>query len=83
MLKELIKHNDTFYVVKRKIPVSHLTKKTGEVNSELFNGWKKYLNADKVLKTQTHFLYCENVDDAEWEDMPSEPLTEEPIGHGV
>jgi hypothetical protein len=28
----------------------------------------------KVLKNQTHFLFCETIQEPEWEDIPNESL---------
>jgi hypothetical protein len=56
----------------REIPHHCVTRKDGTIISELFNGWKDFLGADKVLKSDTHFMYCQNVQDVEWEDIPNE-----------
>jgi hypothetical protein len=38
----------------------------------MFNGWKEFLGADHVLRTSTHFLYCETIPDVEWEEVIEE-----------
>ena len=68
-MKELFINNGNAYVVLRKIPHYNVMNKQGSIISDEFNGWKEYLGADHVLKTSTHFLYCETIQDAEWEDI--------------
>ena len=67
-MKKLFPHNDKLYVVIRELPHHNVLDKDGKVISWIFNGWKEHLGADHVLKTQTHFLYCETVQDISWED---------------
>ena len=68
--RELYFHNGKCYVILRALPHHAVSDKQGRVISELFNGWKEHVGADHVLKTSTHFLYCETVPDIEWEEIP-------------
>lgn len=68
-MKELFINNGTAYIVIRKISHHNVTNKQGIVLSDMFNGWKEFLKADHVLKTSTHFLYCETIPDVEWEEV--------------
>jgi hypothetical protein len=66
MLKRLFKNGDDLYVVIREFPIGYMTYKDGTVKNDLFNLWKEHLGADKVLKNQTHFVFCETVTEPEW-----------------
>jgi hypothetical protein len=72
--KELFKNGNDLYIILRKIHIHNLSNKNGSVKAELFNAWKEYLGSDKVLKNQTHFLFCETIQEPEWEDIPNESL---------
>lgn len=73
---ELFNHNDKLFKVIKRIKVLELTYKDGSINNKLFNAWKEHLNADKVLKTQTDFLFCNAVDDLEWEEIQKEEIVD-------
>ena len=73
-MKELFFNNDKAYIILRRIPLHVVTNKKGEIVSQAFNGWKDHLGADHVLKTATHFLYCETIQDAEWEEEKTEEI---------
>jgi hypothetical protein len=65
-LKELFRNGDDLYIVLRKIPVHNFKKRGSEtIIPEVFNGWKEYLGADKVLRLNETFLFCETVPEAE------------------
>lgn len=68
--KRLFRNGDDLYVILRQITISNLSNKDGSIRTELFNAWKEYLGADKVLKNSTHFLFCETITEPEWEDIP-------------
>jgi len=71
-MKRLFHNNGYVYVILREIPHHNFMKKDGSINAEVFNAWKAYLGADKVLKNQTHFVFCETVQDAVWESVVAE-----------
>ena len=71
-MKELFINNGKAYIVLRKIPHHNVTDKQGTIISDMFNGWKEFLGADHVLRTSTHFLYCETIPDVEWEETIEE-----------
>lgn len=72
MIQNMFKNGDDLYIILREITVAQLTKKDGKINAELFNAWKDYLGADKVLKSKERFLFCEIVQEPEWEMVPEE-----------
>jgi len=64
---KLFRNGDELFIVLREFPIEKLNKKDGSINVELFNAWRDYLGSDKVFKNQTHFVYCEKIQDLEWE----------------
>ena len=67
MITDYLKYvNNKAYVVKRETPTHMFTQKgTNRLNMELLQAWRDYLGCDDVLRTQTHFLMCETIEDAE------------------
>ena len=62
--------NDRGFVVKREMPVHRFeVKGSNKLNMELCQAYRDYLGCDHVLRTKTHFLFCETIEDAEldWE----------------
>jgi hypothetical protein len=62
--------NDRGFVVKREMPVHRFeVKGSNRLNMELCQAYRDYLGCDHVLRTKTHFLFCETIEDAklDWE----------------
>jgi len=58
--------NDKAYIVKREVPTHNFQQKgTNRLNMELLAAYRDYLGCDHVLRTQTHFLMCETIEEAE------------------
>ena len=72
LIRRLFKNGNDLYLVIRKIPINNLIKKDGVIHNELFNAWKDYLSADKILKIPTHFLFCQTVEEPDWENVSSD-----------
>jgi len=65
-MKQLYKHNDKWYIVHRDIPISLFANKEGIINLEAVKEWRDYLPyVDHVLRTESHFLFVETVQEAE------------------
>jgi hypothetical protein len=65
-MKQLYKHNDKWYIIHRDIPISLFTNKEGIINLEAVKEWRDYLsNVDHVLRTESHFLFAETIQEAE------------------
>ena len=65
-MKQLCKHNDKWYIIHRNISISLFTNKDGIINLEGVKDWRDYLpNVDHVLRTETHFLFVETIQEAE------------------
>tara|TARA_R110000803_G_scaffold128690_2_gene196135 strand:- start:1784 stop:2011 length:228 start_codon:yes stop_codon:yes gene_type:complete len=67
MITDYLKYvNDQPYRVKRETSTHHFNKKgDNNFNMELLQAWRDYLGCNHVLRTQTHFLMCEVIEDAE------------------
>ena len=67
MILNYVKYiNDQAYVVKRETPIHmFVKKKENTINMELLQSYRDYLGCDHVLRSQTHFLMCETVAEAE------------------
>jgi uncharacterized protein YqgQ len=58
--------NDEAYVVKRETPIHMFLKKNeNTINMELLQSYRDYLKCNHVLRTQSHFLMCERIEEAE------------------
>jgi hypothetical protein len=68
-MKPLYFYNGEVYKILRNIPVSYFFNKEGQLIRELLHGWKEYLDADHVLKTDSHFLFCETIKEPEWVEI--------------
>ena len=66
MITDYLKYvNDEAYVVKRETPIHMFTQKDkNSLNMDLLQAWRNYLGCNHVLRTQTHFLMCERIEDA-------------------
>jgi hypothetical protein len=66
MITDYLKYvNDKAYIVKREVPIHNFEQKgTNRLNMELLAAYRDYLGCDHVLRTQTHFLMCETIEDA-------------------
>jgi hypothetical protein len=68
-MRQLYKHNDTWYQVIRPIYVHSVSDKNEVVNMELLKAWRDYLGGDHVLRQNNVFLICETVQEAEYETI--------------
>jgi len=67
MITDYLKYlNDNAYVVKREVPTHNFAKDSQNgLNMELVQDYMRWVGCDHVLRTQTHFLFCETIPDAE------------------
>jgi hypothetical protein len=68
-MKQLYKHNDTFYIIHRAIPIHFFTNKEGVLNMDNIklcrdNLYGKNHGVDHVMKTESHFLFAETIEEA-------------------
>jgi hypothetical protein len=64
---EFIKVNDKLYGIFKRIAIHNFLDKNSKLNSSFILEYKQYLNADGVLSTQTHYLFCVEIQELEWE----------------
>ena len=61
--------NDKAYVVKQTLPVLNFeVKGQNKLNMDLVQAYRDWQGCDHVLRTQTHFLFCETIQEAEIDD---------------
>ena len=65
MLKQIFYHNDTYYVVLRKLKVHSVSNSNGVINMDALKAWRDYVGADHVLRQNDEYLLCETVKDAQ------------------
>lgn len=76
-MKPVYKHGDNAYIVLDQKPISHFAKKLDEEpdmdHVQLYMQWR---DCDHVLRSNTHFLFCETIKDAEYVEMdnPSDTM---------
>jgi hypothetical protein len=71
-MRRLYFYNGEIYVVLRSIPISYFYNKESSLLRDLLHGWREYLEADHILKTESHFLFCETVKEPEWKEIQNE-----------
>ncbi|MCP5063910.1 MAG: hypothetical protein GY936_15800 [Ignavibacteriae bacterium] len=67
MITDYIKRvNDRAYIVKKEVS-THAFELKGKthLNMELLKAYRDYLGCNHVLRTPTHFLMCEEIEDAQ------------------
>lgn len=65
-MKQLYQHNDKFYIIHKKIPVSSFTHKDGKIELDMVKECMDVLyKVDHVLRNETHFMFVETIQDIE------------------
>lgn len=59
MINKLYRHQGNIYKVIRNIPFHNFN------SQEQVKEYRDYINSNHVLKTKTHYMFCEVVEDAE------------------
>jgi hypothetical protein len=63
-------HNKEAYIVKRSVLIHHFASTLNdEPNMEYVQMYRDWVGADHVLRTPTHFLFCETVQSVEFEEL--------------
>jgi len=58
--------NNQAYVVKQEVSVSRFEiKGENKLNMELVQAYRDWQGCDHVLRSQTHFMFCKTIEDAE------------------
>mgnify|MGYP003633101983 CR=1 FL=1 len=65
-MKQFYKHGDECYFVHRNIAISHFANKEGVLNMDNVKIWRDGLYwVDHVLRTDSHFLFVETIQEVE------------------
>jgi hypothetical protein len=69
-MRSVYRHSDAAYVVLEQQPISHFANRLNEQpNMEYVQMYMQWRGADHVLRSDTHFMFCETIQDAEIDDM--------------
>ena len=71
-MKQVYKHGDKFYIILRKIPTWKFGIDQNPGNIELVKDYRDWCGADHVLRDQTHFMFCETIQDVEFGEIKIE-----------
>ena len=65
-MKSVYKHGEAAYIVLKKKPIFHFASKLGdETDMEYVKLYMEWIKSDHVLRSETHFIFCETIPDAE------------------
>jgi hypothetical protein len=65
-MKTVYKHGDAAYIILKQKPISHFARKLGELpNMDYVKMYMEWVQADHVLRSETHFMFCETIQEAE------------------
>jgi hypothetical protein len=69
-MKQMYLHGGKAYIILRRVLESRFSYKLGnEPNMEHIQMYRDWVGADHVLRDQTHFLFCETIQDIEFEEL--------------
>ena len=67
-MQQVYKHNDEAYIVLRQKSISNFAAKLDDQpNMEIVQQYMKAVGADHVLRTATHFMFCETIPTVDFE----------------
>lgn len=75
-MKELYFFGGNAYIILRRIPIHVFENEEDILNMDKINVFKDWLGGDHVLRDQFHFLFCETIEDVDFEEIiqPETPL---------
>lgn len=74
-MRSVYKHGDAAYVVLDQKPISHFAPRLNEQpNMEYVQMWMEWRGADHVLRNDTHFMFCETIKDAEYDEVDGDSI---------
>jgi ethanolamine ammonia-lyase large subunit len=68
-MKQLYFHNDKAYLIIRRVLESHFYGKGNSPQLEYVQMYRDWCGADHVLRDQTHYMFCETIEDVEFEEI--------------
>ena len=75
-MKQLFHNNGTLYVVLRDMPTHQFEDKKQVVDNTKIKVWKRWLEADHVLKVNDRYLFVEVVPEIEFQEIKLEEENE-------
>ena len=75
-MKQLFHNNCTLYVVLRDMPTHQFEDKKQVVDNTKIKVWKRWLEADHVLKVNDRYLFVEVVPEIEFQEIKLEEENE-------
>ena len=65
-MRSIYRHGDGAYIIVKQTLIQHFCKVIGEhPNMEYVQLYMQSLGCDHVLRNETHFMFCETIQDAE------------------
>ena len=65
-MRSVYKHGDAAYIILKQKPLSYFASKIGEQpDMEYVKMYMEWIQADHVLRSETHFMFCETIQEAE------------------
>ena len=69
-MRSIYRHGDGAYIIVKQTLIQHFAKVIGEQpNMEYVQLYMQSLGCDHVLRNETHFMFCETIQDVEIDDM--------------
>ena len=73
-MKQLYTHGGKAYLIHRRILITKFEQSTNLLNMDKVKVVRDWLGIDHVLRDQTHFLFCETIQDIEFEEIIYEEI---------
>jgi hypothetical protein len=70
-MKQLYIHGGKAYLILRTLPISRFNISDNLLNMDKVKIFRDWCGADHVLRDNTHFMFCETIEDVEWEELDS------------
>lgn len=68
-MKQLYLHNGHAYLILKRTPEQHFYNKQNNPQLEYIQMYRDWLGADHVLRDQSHYIFCETIQDVEFEEI--------------
>lgn len=72
MIRPIYKHGDKAYVILRRVAIGKFHIDEHPENMGIVKEYRDACGADHVLRDQTHFMFCETIQDVEFEEIKIE-----------
>jgi len=69
-MKQLYTHGGKAYLILKKKPIEAFQeKKSNNIDIEKVKLYRDWMKADHVLRDQTYYMFCETIQDVEFEEI--------------